>query len=47
MVVAIAHTLLKQRGMPAIYWREAVMTIVHLLNCSLTKALDDKTPYEA
>jgi hypothetical protein len=33
--------------MPAIYWGEAVMTAVHLLNRSPTKALDDKTPYEA
>jgi len=46
-VVATARTLLKQRGMPAIYWGEAVMTAVHLLNCSPTKALDDMTPYEA
>jgi hypothetical protein len=46
-VVAAARALLKQRGMPAIYWGEAVMTVVHLLNCSPTSALDGKTPYEA
>jgi transposase InsO family protein len=46
-VVATAHALLKQRGMPAIYWGEAVMTVIHLLNRSPTKALDGKTPYEA
>lgn len=46
-VVATARALLKQRGMPAIYWGEAVMTAVHLLNRSPTKALDGKTPYEA
>jgi hypothetical protein len=45
-VVATAHALLKQRVMPAIYWGEAVMTAVHLLNRSPTKALDGKTPYE-
>ena len=43
-VVAAARALLKQRGMPAIYWGEAVMTVVHLLNCSPTSALDGKTP---
>jgi hypothetical protein len=33
--------------MPAIYWGEVVMTAVHLLNRSPTKALDGKTSYEA
>jgi hypothetical protein len=33
--------------MPAIYWGEALMTAVHLLNRSPTKVLDGKTPYEA
>jgi hypothetical protein len=32
--------------MPAIYWDEAVMTAVHLLNRSPTSALDGKTLYE-
>jgi transposase InsO family protein len=45
-MVATAHAL-KQRGMLAIYWGEAVMIAVHLLNRSPTKALDSKTPYEA
>jgi transposase InsO family protein len=45
-VVATAHALLKQRGMPAIYWGEEVMITVHLLNHLPTKALDGKTPYE-
>ena len=31
------------RGMPTIYWGKAVMTVVHLLNRSPTKALDGKT----
>ena len=43
----MARALLKQRGMPADYWGEAVMTAVRLLNRSPTKALDGKTPYEA
>ncbi|KAK3121821.1 hypothetical protein QOZ80_8BG0661360 [Eleusine coracana subsp. coracana] len=46
-VVAMARALLKQRGMPADYWGEAVMTAIHLLNRSPTKALDGMTPYEA
>ena len=46
-MVATARALLKQRGMPTIYWGEAVKTVVHLLNCSPIKALDGKTPYEA
>jgi IS30 family transposase len=45
-VVATAHALLKQRGMPAIYWGEVVMSAVHLLNRSPAKALDGKTPYK-
>jgi transposase InsO family protein len=46
-VVAVARALLKQCGMPVVYWGEAVMTAVHLLNRSPTSALDGKTPYEA
>ena len=45
-VVATAYTLLKQQGKPAIYWGEAVMTTVHLLNQSSAKS-EGKTPYEA
>jgi hypothetical protein len=47
IVVTAACTLLTQCGMPAVYWGEAVMTAVHLLNHSLTSALDGKTLYEA
>jgi len=46
-VVAMARTLLKQRGIPAKFWWEAVVTTVHLLNRSPTKSLQGKTPYEA
>jgi hypothetical protein len=46
-VVVAVRALLKQRGMLTVYWGEAVMTAVHLLNRSPTSALDDKTPYEA
>jgi hypothetical protein len=37
----MARALLKQRGMPAIYWMEAVSTTVFLLNRSSTQALSD------
>jgi transposase InsO family protein len=37
-VVTSARTLLKQRGMPAEFWGEAVMTVVHLLNRLPTKS---------
>jgi hypothetical protein len=39
--------LLKQRGMPAIFWGEAVVTAVYILNRSPTKALNRMTPYGA
>src|SRR3954464_4895859 len=43
----MARALLRQRGMPTVFWGEAVLTAVYILNRSPTKALDDKTPYEA
>uniref|UniRef100_A0ACD5ZKI0 Uncharacterized protein n=1 Tax=Avena sativa TaxID=4498 RepID=A0ACD5ZKI0_AVESA len=46
-VVEMAQALLKQRGMPAVFWGGAVLTAVYILNRSPTKALDDKTSYEA
>nr|AAG60200.1 putative gag-pol polyprotein [Oryza sativa Japonica Group] len=46
-VVGMARALLKQRGMPAIFWGEAVVTAAYILNRSPTKALDGRTPYEA
>jgi transposase InsO family protein len=46
-VVGMARALLKQRGVPAIFWGEAVVTAVYILNRSPTKALNGRTPYEA
>jgi hypothetical protein len=43
----MARALLKQRGMPAIFWGEAVVAAVYILNRSPTKALNGRTPYEA
>ena len=45
-VVATAQALLKQRGMPARFCGEAVVTAAHLLNRS-PKSLQGMTPYEA
>jgi hypothetical protein len=46
-VVGMARTLLKQRGMSAVFWGEAMVTAVYILNRSPTKALNGRTPYEA
>jgi transposase InsO family protein len=46
-VVGMARALLKQRGMSAVFWGEAVVTAVYILNRSPTKALNGRTPYEA
>jgi len=43
----MARALLKQRGLLARFWGEAVVTAVHLLNRAPTKALQGMTPYEA
>jgi transposase InsO family protein len=45
-VVGMARALLKQRGMPAVFWGEVVVTVVYILNRSPTKALNGRTPYE-
>jgi hypothetical protein len=47
MVVEMARTLLKERGMPAVFWGEAVVAVVYILNRSPTKALNGRTSYEA
>jgi hypothetical protein len=46
-VVGMARALLKQRGMLVVFWGEAVVTAVYILNRSPTKALNEMTPYEA
>jgi transposase InsO family protein len=45
-VVEMARCLLKSKGMPAEFWREAVSNAVYLLNRSPTKSLQGRTPYE-
>jgi transposase InsO family protein len=46
-VVGMARALLKHRGMPAVFWGEAVVTAVYMLNRLPTKALNGRTSYEA
>jgi hypothetical protein len=41
------QTLLKQRGMLAVFWREAMVAVVYILNRSSTKALNGRMLYEA
>jgi hypothetical protein len=43
----MARALLKQRRMSAVFWGEAVVMAVYILNRSPTKALNDRTSYEA
>jgi hypothetical protein len=43
----MARALLKQRGVPAVFWREAVVTDVYILNRSSNKALNGRTSDEA
>jgi hypothetical protein len=47
MVVGMARALLKQGGMSAVFWGEAVVMVFYILNHSPTKALNGRTPYEA
>jgi len=43
----MARCLFIEKGIPNQFWAEAVNTSVYLLNKLLTKALQDKIPYEA
>jgi hypothetical protein len=43
----MTQALLKQREMLAVFWGEAVVTAVYILNRSPTKALNSRTSYEA
>ncbi|CAL8132132.1 unnamed protein product [Prunus armeniaca] len=46
-VVEMAKAMLHEKGLPYYLWAEAVHTAVYLLNRCPTKALGDKTPFEA
>jgi transposase InsO family protein len=45
-VVGTARSLLKAKGLPSMFWGEAVNTAVYLLNRSSSKSIGGKTPYE-
>jgi hypothetical protein len=45
-IVVMARSLLRARGMPTVFWGEAVVVDVHLLNHAPTKILSKKTPFE-
>jgi hypothetical protein len=38
--------MLKAKGMPGVFWGEAVTTAVYVLNRAHTRSVDGKTPYE-
>ncbi|RVW33419.1 Retrovirus-related Pol polyprotein from transposon TNT 1-94 [Vitis vinifera] len=46
-VMEMAKAMLYEKGLPKIFWAEAVNTAVYLLNRGPTKALLNKTPIEA
>ncbi|RVW55367.1 Retrovirus-related Pol polyprotein from transposon TNT 1-94 [Vitis vinifera] len=46
-VMEMAKAILYEKGLPKIFWAEAVNTTVYLLNRCPTKALLNKTPIEA
>lgn len=43
----MTNSMLHEKGLPKIFWGEAVNTAVYLLNRCPTKALANKTPFEA
>jgi hypothetical protein len=47
MVAGTTRCLLKANGLPAWFWREAVNTVVYLLNRVPMKAVEGKTSFEA
>lgn len=47
MVVGMARSLFKAKGVPGEFWGEAVTTAVYILNRAPTKSVLGKTAYEA
>jgi hypothetical protein len=43
----MVRCMMKTKQLSGYFWGEAVTTVVHILNCSPTHAVDGKTPYEA
>ncbi|KAG6487034.1 hypothetical protein ZIOFF_055615 [Zingiber officinale] len=46
-IVEMARSMLKYKGIPNLYWAEAVHTAAYIMNRSPTKAVHNMTPYEA
>jgi hypothetical protein len=46
-VMAMAHGMLKAKGLPGFFWGEAITTPVYLLNWSPTRVVEGMTPFEA
>jgi hypothetical protein len=46
-VMEMAKSMLHEKGLPKAFWAEAVYTVVYLMNRCPTKAVWDKTPFEA
>jgi len=47
MMIGMARSMMKAKGMPTRFWGEEVPTAVFILNRAPTKALTGKTPFEA
>jgi len=47
VVMEMARSMLKEKGIPNTFWAEVVYTAVYLLNRCPTKAVQDKNPIEA
>jgi transposase InsO family protein len=45
-VVGTAPSMLKAKSLPGVFWGEAMVTAVYLLNRSSCKAIGGRTPYE-
>ncbi|KAM5569751.1 hypothetical protein ABKV19_016986 [Rosa sericea] len=45
-IVEMAKSMLHEKGLPYVFWGEAVSTAVYLLNRCPTKAVKDLTPFE-
>ena len=46
-VVEMGKSMLHEKGLPKLFWDEAVNTAVYLMNRSPTKAVHNMTPWEA
>jgi hypothetical protein len=46
-VVGAARSMLKAADMPGRFWGEAVVMAIYVLNHSLTRSIEGKTPYQA